>query len=150
MDILKYLIDTYSTHHPETFIITPIIFIIFLFVLSEKSLPKRIFITTLMFCLSASFFGVVWWSLNQLSIPELNIPFYGMLTILILFTIYINNEKLEFIKPNRLLYILIPLIIFSTFIRYFIPGNDYGLVWCFNRVMEFSVMFGFVKIKFLS
>jgi len=147
MDIYEYILSTYTIHHPETFIIIPILFAIYLFVLSEKSILKRVYITTLYFCLSASLFGVLWWYIYPKSIPEQNISFYSLLTICSLIVIYVNNRTLHFFKLNRLLLILIPLLLISTYLRYCVPGNDYGWVWIFNRIMEFSIWLGFIKTK---
>ena len=118
-----------------------------MFVLSEKSILKRAYITTLYFCLSASLFGVLWWSVYPHSIPEQNISFYSLLTICSLVVLYINNRTLHFFKANKFLLILIPLLLASTYLRYCIPGNDYGWVWSFNRIMEFSIWLGFIKMK---
>lgn len=132
----------------ETYFIFPVIFVLYLFLLKEKSLFNRVFETIMIFCLSVSFFGVLWWMIVPVSNGIANVYFYSTLTILSLVMIYINNIKLQFIKPNKLLYILLPLLIFITYIRYFVPNNDFGVVWVLNRVMELAVWLGFVKLKF--
>lgn len=145
-DIWKYIIDTYSTHHPETFIIAPIIFILYVYLLKQYTIPKRIFITLMIFCFAASIFGVLWWSIVPITNGIANVYFYSTLTILSLVMLYINNIKLKFFQPNKLLYILVPLLIIITYTRYVIPGNDYGYIWIINRTMELSFWLGFIDI----
>lgn len=139
------MLDTYSIHHSETFIILPLLFIVYVYVLKSYSIYKRLYITVLLFCLSASLFGVLWWSVVPVVGGLTNVYFYTLLSMLSLIMVYLNNKSLRFFRFNKFIFVVVPLLIVSTYLRYFVPFNDYGWVWVFNRVMEFSVWFGFLN-----